>query len=70
MKYRVPVRFVIHGHIDVSASDYATNTELQRIADEKSGDVIDRMMAHSSGGGSHGETFASRTNIRIVRTRR
>jgi hypothetical protein len=69
MKYRVPVRFVIHGSVDVSAPADATNDDLLRLADEKSGDVATRMGAHARAGSA--ETFAGPgKDIRIVRMRR
>jgi hypothetical protein len=72
MKYRVPVRFVIHGSVDVSAPNDATMDELFDLADHKSGDVVERMMAHSTSTGGTAETFPTRSmrNVRIVRMRR
>lgn len=72
MRYRVPVKFVIHGAVDVSAPDDASMDELFRLADYKSGDVADRMASHSAGGRASAETFPARSmkDVLIVRNRR
>lgn len=69
MRYRVPVRFVIYGSVDVSAPEGTPDAELLRLADEKSGDVSERMGKHCHAGSA--ETFAGPgKGIRVVRVHR